>query len=109
MRLVQALDRRRRVTVVPFQQPGAPERVGLTFAECESAAWAISPDGRRYRGAEAINATLAVILRTRLPVWIYRLPGVRQVQDAVYSWVSRNRSRLPGDQPYCEQHPERCR
>ena len=106
---MQALDRRRRVTVVPFQQPGAPERVGLTLAECEAAAWAIGPDGQRYRGAEAINATLAVILRTRLPVWLYRLPGARQIQDAVYTWVARNRSRLPGDQPYCEQYPERCR
>ncbi|HEY0604017.1 MAG TPA: DUF393 domain-containing protein [Herpetosiphonaceae bacterium] len=109
MRFVQALDRRRRVTVVPFQQPGAPESAGLTLAKCEAAAWAISPDGRRYRGAEAVNVTLAVICRTRLPVWIYRMPGVHRLQDAVYSWVAHNRSRLPGDQPYCEQHPERCR
>lgn len=108
MRFVQALDRRRRVTVVPFQQPGAPESAGLTLAECEAAAWAISPDGQCYRGAEAINVTLAVVLRIRLPFWLYQLPVVRQLQDAAYEWVARNRSRLPGDQPYCEQYPERC-
>lgn len=78
------------------------------MAECEAAAWAISPDGQRYRGAEAINVTLAVVLRIRLPFWLYQLPVVRQLQDAAYEWVARNRSRLPGDQPYCEQYPERC-
>jgi predicted DCC family thiol-disulfide oxidoreductase YuxK len=105
---VQALDRHRRVTAIPFQQPGYPERAGLTLAECEAAAWAISPDGSRYRGAEAINMTLAVALGTRLPLRLYRLPGIRRLQDAVYEWVARHRSRLPGDEPYCRQHPEQC-
>jgi len=109
VRLVQALDQHHRVTVVPFQQTGAPEQVGLTLAQCETAAWAIMPSGQRYRGAGAINATLSVALGSGLPLWLYMLPGLRQLQDVVYALVSRYRSHLPGDRPYCQQHPERCR
>jgi predicted DCC family thiol-disulfide oxidoreductase YuxK len=109
VRLVQALDRHRRVTAVPFQQPGAPETLGLTLAECEAAAWAVAADGTRYRGAAAVNVAMAVALGVALPYRIYVIPGIRQVEDYVYAWVARVRSRLPGDVPYCEQHPEACR
>jgi predicted DCC family thiol-disulfide oxidoreductase YuxK len=109
VRLVQALDRRRRVTAVPFQKPGTPEAHGLTVADCERAAWAIPPDGHRYPGAAGINVTLAAMAGTRLPWLVYRLPGVRQGQDWLYAWVARNRSRFPGVTPHCEQHPADCR
>ncbi len=56
-----------------------------------------------------MNAALAAALGTRLPLLLYSLPGVRQVQDAAYSWVARNRGRFPGDTPYCRQQPEECR
>ncbi len=109
MRLVQALDRHRRVTAVPFQKPGTLEAYGLTVAECEAAAWAITPDGARYRGAGAIDMALAVGLGVGLPYWLYRIPGVGWVQDRVYDWVVANRHRLPGDVPYCDQYPDACR
>jgi predicted DCC family thiol-disulfide oxidoreductase YuxK len=105
---VRALDRHHRVTVVPFQQPGAPEAAGLTVAQCEAAAWAIAAPGRRYRGAAGINFGLAVALGTRLPLWLYAMPGLRQVQDRVYDFIARIRRHLPGDVPYCVQHPEEC-
>ena len=87
-----------------------PEAHGLTLAQCEAAAWAIAPGPHRtrYRGAGAVNAALAVALGTRLPLRLYLAPGIRQTQDAVYALVTRIRSRLPGDPPYCEQHPDRC-
>lgn len=109
MRFVQALDRRHRVTVVPFQQRGIPDRAGLSIAQCEAAAWAILDDGQRYRGAGAINATVAVALGTCLPLALYHLPGIRQLQDAVYDWVAKNRQHFPGDRPYCQQYPDGCR
>ena len=109
MRLVQALDRGRRVTAVPFQKPGTPEAYGLTVADVEGAAWAITPGGTTYRGAGAIDMALAVGLRFGLPLWLYRVPGNGWVQDRVYDWVVNNRHRFPGDTPYCEQHPDECR
>ena len=109
MRLFKALDRNRRVTAVPFQKSGTPASVGLTVEECEASAWAIASDGSRYRGAEAVNALVAAALGTAVPLLLYYLPGIRQVQNFIYSLIASNRSRLPGDQPYCAQHPAECR
>ena len=109
MRLLKALDRNRRVAAVPFQKTGVPASVGLTLEECKASAWAIAPDGRRYRAAEAMNALMAVALGSALPLLVYYLPGIRQLQDFIYSVVASNRSRLPGDRPFCAHHPDECR
>src|SRR5829696_7146664 len=99
VRLLKALDRNRRVTAVPFQKSGVPASVGLTVEECAATAWAIAPDGGRYQGAEAVNAVVAAALGTTLPL----------LQDFIYYLIASNRSRLPGDRPYCAQHPAGCR
>ena len=109
MRLLKALDRNRRVTAVPFQKSGTPASVGLTVEECEASAWAIAPEGERYRGAEAMNAVVACALGTAVPLLVYYLPGIRRLQDFIYCLIASNRSRLPGDRPYCTQHPAECR
>lgn len=108
VRWISALDRRGRISIAPFQDAAARTAAGLSVPQCEAAAWAITPDGRRYPGAHAINLAVAVALGLPAPVWLYRVPGVRQLQDSAYAWVARNRHRLPGDTPYCAQHPERC-
>jgi predicted DCC family thiol-disulfide oxidoreductase YuxK len=109
VRLLKALDRNRRVTAVPFQKRGTPASVGLTLEEYKASAWAIVPDGGRYRGAEAVNALVTCALGTAVPLLLYYLPGIRQLQDFIYSLIASNRSRLPGDPPYCAQHPAECR
>ncbi|HNB54508.1 MAG TPA: DCC1-like thiol-disulfide oxidoreductase family protein [Anaerolineales bacterium] len=106
--MVKILDRHHRVTVEPFQKPGLPEQLGLTVAECEQMAWAVTPAGAQFGGAAAVNMAMAVAAKTRVPIWLYALPGIRQIQNKIYDWVVRNRHRLPGDVPYCEQFPEVC-
>jgi hypothetical protein len=103
------------VTVVPYQKSGVPASAGLSVEQCESAAWAVEPGDapgqsrHRWRGAGAINASLAVALGLKLPLSFYGLPGVRWVQERAYDLVAANRGRLPGDEPYCEQYPDNCR
>ena len=92
----------------PYQKPGIPASVGLSTEQCEAAAWAVSPDGKRYRGAGAINASLAVATGVALPLLLYELPGIRQLQDLGYAFVAAVRGKLPGDKPYCKQHPGEC-
>ena len=101
-------DRHKRITIVPFQRPGVPESVGLSFAECEQAAWAIAADGTRFRGAAAINAALSSAIGIGLPLFVYRLPLVRPLQDWLYTIVARNRHRLPGVTPHCSEFPADC-
>jgi predicted DCC family thiol-disulfide oxidoreductase YuxK len=109
VRQLKALDRNRRVTAVPFQKSGVPASVGLTLEECQANAWAIAPDRSRYRGAEAVNALVAAALGTAVPLLLYYLAGIRQLQDFIYWVVASNRSRLPGDRPYCAQYQAECR
>jgi hypothetical protein len=42
-----------------------PASVGLTTEACRKAAWAVTPEGYRSRGAEAVNLALPVALGTR--------------------------------------------
>jgi hypothetical protein len=99
------------VTVVPFQKQGVPEAHGLSIAQCEAAAWAVTPEPHRtrHRGAGAINAAISAALGTPWPIRFYRLPGIRHIQDAVYARVARNRGNFPGVTPYCVQFPAECR
>jgi len=109
VRLIERLDRDRRVTAVPYQKPGAPASAGLTIKECEKAVWAVAPDDGRYRGAGAVNASLAVATGVALPLLAYSLPGIRQLEDLAYGFIAAVRGKLPGVEPYCKQHPEECR
>ncbi len=115
MRWLKTIDRDRRVTAVPYQKPGVPAGAGLSVKQCEEAAWAVEPGEasgeprRRYRGAAAVNASIAVALGGRLPLFLYELPGGGRLQELLYSLVAANRHRLPGDVPYCKRYPEECR
>ncbi len=108
VRLVRALDLHHRVSVVPFQKLQACDVLGLAPEQCGRAAWGIAPDGRRYRGAGAMNAAVAVAAGTRLPLVLYGLPGIRWLEDQGYSLVARYRSRLWDGTPYCQQFPGEC-
>ncbi|EME22975.1 thiol-disulfide oxidoreductase DCC family protein [Rhodococcus triatomae] len=93
---LERLDRRGRVTATPLQKPGAVEHFGVSMDEALEQAWALDASGRRYAGAGAVNAALSGVLGTRIPLWVYGVPGIRQAQDALYRLVARNRHRLPG-------------
>jgi predicted DCC family thiol-disulfide oxidoreductase YuxK len=75
---------------------------GLAADDGRHRAWLITPQGQVYGGAEAINVVLRPIWWLRPLTYLYYLPGLRQLQDAVYCWVARNRGRLPGITPGCE-------
>ncbi len=103
------------MTVVPYQKEGVPASAALSVEDCRKAAWAFEPGDepgrprRRWRGAGAINASLAVALGVKLPLALYELPVVARLQNRGYDWIVANRGKLPGDEPYCKQHPEECR
>lgn len=108
VRAIKGFDRKGRVTAVPYQKPEVPASAGLTVEACRKAAWAVTPEGHRYGGAEAVNVAAAVALGTKLPFAFYRLPLIGYTQDRVYDWIAANRRRLPGDEPHCSQHPGDC-
>ena len=106
--LLIKLDRRHRMRTVPLQRPGVAEQAGVSEDELRKAVYWLAEDGSKFSGAEAVNAALSAALGSGIPLRIYRLPGVRALQDAAYRWVAANRHRLPGKTPWCTSHPENC-
>ena len=102
------IDRTGDLRTEPLQAPGAAERLGVPESELlESVRW-LDSSGDVYAGAEAASAALSAALGTRLPLALYRIPGVRWIEDVVYRWAADHRYRLPGTTPHCETHPDSC-
>ena len=81
---------------------------GISDANLMDAVRWLDASGHVYAGAEAVNAAVSAALGTRVPLLIYRIPGIRSLEDAVYRWVADHRYRFPGTTPYCESHPVSC-
>jgi predicted DCC family thiol-disulfide oxidoreductase YuxK len=102
------LDRTGRLRTEPLQAPGMPDRLGVGDDRMYESAWWLDSSGEVFAGAHAMNAALSAALGTPLPMWIYRIPGVGALQNAVYRWVAAHRYRFRGVTPLCEAEPERC-
>jgi predicted DCC family thiol-disulfide oxidoreductase YuxK len=102
------LDRTGNLMTEPLQGAGVAERLGILPSQLlDSVRW-LDSSGAVYSGAEAVNAALSAALGIRLPLLIYRIPGIRPLQDVVYRWIADHRYRFPGTTPYCESHPVAC-
>jgi predicted DCC family thiol-disulfide oxidoreductase YuxK len=104
---IKRVDRHERIRVHPFQQAGIHERFDLSTADTQAAAWAITSD-RRASGAGSINLALDTALGIGFFSAIYRIRGIRWLQDRTYIWVSNHRYLLRGVTPWCNSHPEGC-
>jgi predicted DCC family thiol-disulfide oxidoreductase YuxK len=101
VRLVEKLTKDK-LEIQPWQ--AIPERMaaaGLSPEDGTTQVWYVAPDGRLSGGAAATNAALALVWWLRPLTWLYRLPGLRQIEDRVYRWVADNRYRMPGSTAAC--------
>ena len=105
-RWVRRRDRAGRVLAVANQSKGLLTRYGLTREEVDRAAWTIEPNGRRSQGAAAVNR----VMQEMGGPWAalagaYRLRPLAVLEEAVYRWFARNRSRFHrfGVRPECDE------
>jgi predicted DCC family thiol-disulfide oxidoreductase YuxK len=106
--LLLRMDRTGNLQTEALQSPGAAQRLGIAPTSLlESVRW-LDSSGAVYSGAEAANAALSAAIGTRIPLVIYRIPGVGFIEEAIYRWVAANRYRFPGTTPYCQSHPNAC-
>lgn len=104
---VHWLQRRGAASVIRFQDfqsaPPEMELAGITAEDCKKAAYLVDLSERTnpkvYRGAGAINYALrnlpcAENMAWRLLGYLYLIPGIRQIQNSVYLWITLNRSRI---------------
>jgi predicted DCC family thiol-disulfide oxidoreductase YuxK len=102
------LNRTGELQTEPLQTPGTARRLDVSDAALMDAVRWLDDAGDVYAGAEAANAAVSAALGTRIPLMVYRIPGIRSLEDAVYRWVADHRYRFPGATPYCESHPVSC-
>ncbi|PJK19975.1 thiol-disulfide oxidoreductase DCC family protein [Mycolicibacterium goodii] len=110
-RSVHALADRQRtgdLHIAPFQKDGTAALLGVPADRMTTAAWWLDQTGEVYRGAEAVNAAVSVAYGSPIPLRLYRIPGIRQLQDAVYRWIAAHRYRFPGATPHCTARPGDC-
>jgi predicted DCC family thiol-disulfide oxidoreductase YuxK len=106
--LLLKFDRTGNIRTEPLQSPGVAERLGVAPTSLlDSIRW-LDATGAVYSGAEAANAAFSAAVGTRIPLAIYRIPGIRFIEEAVYRWIAAHRYRFPGTTPYCESHPTAC-
>ena len=106
--LLVRIDRTGNLQTEALQSPGAAQRLGIASSSLlESVRW-LDSSGAVYSGAEAANAAFSAAIGSRIPLVIYRIPGIRFIEEAIYRWVAANRYRFPGTTPYCESHPSAC-
>ena len=102
-RRLAALARPGAIEMRDFQAPGVlaayPQ---LTYEACMRAMQLVTMDGRVYEGAEAVARVLMTRPVFGLVARLYFVPGLRQVANALYDWVARNRYRLRGRTDDCE-------
>jgi predicted DCC family thiol-disulfide oxidoreductase YuxK len=101
------LDRRDRVDVVAAQAHGVRERTGLTKDQTDRAAWTVT-DAVQAGGPRSVALFLAVAWQSKLPLFIFRVPGAGWLLDRIYGVIAANRRRLPGMTPWCVSHPDAC-
>jgi predicted DCC family thiol-disulfide oxidoreductase YuxK len=102
------MDRTGNVQTEALQSPGTAERLGIAPASLlDSVRW-LDSTGAVYSGAKAANAAVSAAIGSRIPLEIYRIPGIRSIEEAIYRWVAGHRYRFPGTTPYCESHPGAC-
>ncbi|SRR6266581_1489414 len=110
-RWVRRRDRAGRVLAIPNQKPGVLERYGLTRQEVDRAAWTFDAQGRRLEAAAAINRVLRELgWGWRVFAAAYRPRPIAAVEEAVYRWFARNRSRFHrfGVTPECDEPSAGC-
>jgi predicted DCC family thiol-disulfide oxidoreductase YuxK len=113
MKVLSWLDWLHTLALVPLSDPRAHETAPqLTREDLLEAIHCVTPQGRIYRGARAIRFVgmrLPLLVPVALFLW---LPGVIQIAEIIYRWISKNRlllSRVFGCKDACAILPARKR
>ena len=107
LRLLQRLDRDK---VMRLYDSHKTEVVATAFpmlagADFENAMFAVTADGRVFRGYFAVEALLRAMPAAWPLLLLFSIPGVPFVGTRFYAWVARNRHRLGCATDVCELPP----
>ena len=113
MRMLSWLDWRDRLALVPLSSPRARAVApALEREDLLEAIHCVTTSGKIHRGARCLRFAgmrLPLLVPMALVLWV---PGVIQIAEIIYQWVSRNRhllSRVFGCKEACAILPKRRR
>lgn len=105
VRLLRTNDRQSRITWIPCQQLNHDDSIRKL---CADAVVAITEEGAIDTGAQAFFHIIGTMSGSPWPVRIASLPVISSLLSLGYRVIARVRSHLPGDIPWCDQHPDDC-
>ena len=111
MKVLSWLDWGNQLALVPLSDPVA-QKAGIEAEDLQAAIHCLTAGGKIHRGARCIRFVgmrLPLLVPVALFLWI---PGVVQVAEIIYRWVSENRqllSRWFGCKEACSILPKRSR
>ncbi len=86
-----------RIDVVDFQVSGALEPYPqLSWEMCMEQMWLLAPTGRLYGGAQAAVHAVGTRRMNWLLLWLYYVPGLRQLADWTYGRIAARRYAIAG-------------
>ena len=109
-RLAARLAGARHTRLVSTATPGVREQYGLTAEGVRRQLYVRDGTGRLWGGAGAVARLMRAVPVVGVVGWLYQVPGLRQVADALYGWVSAHRQDIsrrlgwsaPGGDGSCE-------
>jgi predicted DCC family thiol-disulfide oxidoreductase YuxK len=96
-RLLLRYDSEQRIALLPLASPVAQARYPQIRPE-DAQRWMhiVGPDGRIWRGADAVRLTLLLLPLGRVLGALLYLPGAMRLARPLYDWFARNRYRFGG-------------
>ncbi len=108
IRKLHEWDRRGALEFRPCQNVSLDDPSGVSPAQCLRSVWALADDGTVAHGSDAIALIFTAMLNNRWPYRIGRWPVIQQILSFGYGIIAKNRRKIPGEAPWCQQHPEDC-
>lgn len=82
---------RRRLGIVPLQDPRVSSLLGLSQEELLRAVRYLAPDATQYAGAEAFLVLARELWWMHPLIWLSGIPGAKRLMHTAYGWVARHR------------------
>ncbi len=92
---VEKLDKTGLIKLVPLSDPQVPSHIKLPSKEAlNKHMHLISPDGKTYRGVDALAEMLEIFPESRIASRVAAIPLMKPLARLFYSMVAKNRMKL---------------
>lgn len=93
---------RHKIAITPWHDvPELLEQHNLSLEDVLTQVWFLTPDEQVWGGAAAVNQCFRYIWWARPLAVLYRIPGLRHLQDWLYRWIADHRHLMPGSTATC--------